>query len=206
MMCIAVKTGMKQNDIKIAVTGGIGSGKSTVCQIIRQMGYSVLSCDAVYADIVRDKAFIQKLANEFGDEILLSDGGLNRKKLSEIVFCDKAKLKRLDEITHPAIFEEMYRRAEGKGLTFFEVPLLFEGGYQKLFDCVVVVVRNKEKRIAEVMHRDGLSIDEVCRRIDNQFDYDNAQLGAYYVLNNDNDMPHLKQEVENLISKITLKK
>ena len=96
---------MTQNNIKIAVTGGIGSGKTTVCDIIKEQGYSVISCDEIYNRLLRDKSFLNSLVSEFG-HILNGDGTLSRKKLSEIVFSDKDKLARLNEITHPEIMKE----------------------------------------------------------------------------------------------------
>lgn len=89
---------MMQNNIKIAVTGGIGSGKSSVCQIIRSAGFPVLSCDEIYAELCADKKFLERLCEEFGD-ILYADGSLNRKKLSQIAFNDEAALKKLNNLT-----------------------------------------------------------------------------------------------------------
>lgn len=197
---------MKQSDVKIAVTGGIGSGKSTVCKFIRELGYPVFSCDKIYAELVQDKCFVAKLAEELGEDIVRADGSLDRGRLSAVVFGDAKKLKILDSITHPAIFKEMFARAEGKGLCFFEVPLLFEGEYRSLFDGVIVVLRKLESRIADVMRRDGLSEADICRRVDNQFDYDNGKLDGYYALINDGNIDDLRVEVKKLIAKITTEK
>lgn len=197
---------MKQSDVRIAVTGGIGSGKSTLCKFIGELGYPVFSCDEIYSELVRDREFVSVLAKEFGEEIVRADGSLDRARLSAVVFGDAEKLKRLNSITHPAIFKEMFARAEGKGLCFFEVPLLFEGDYQTLFDGVIVVLREKESRIVGVVRRDGLSKADICRRMANQFDYDNGQLDGYYVLNNDGNTDDLRAEVKKLIEKITTEK
>ena len=94
-----MKTGMKQNNIKIAVTGGIGSGKSTVANIIKEQGYAVFSCDEIYNELLRDEAFIKKLTQKFGTEIL-TDERLNKPKLAQIVFNDEKKLEELNGITH----------------------------------------------------------------------------------------------------------
>lgn len=197
---------MKQSDVKIAVTGGIGSGKSTVCEFISELDYPVFSCDKIYAELVQDKRFVAKLAEELGEDIVRADGSLDRGRLSAVVFGDAKKLKILDSITHPAIFKEMFARAEGKGLCFFEVPLLFEGEYRSLFDGVIVVLRKLESRIADVMRRDGLSKADICRRIDNQFDYDNGKLDGYYTLINDGNIDDLRVEVKKLIVKMTTEK
>ncbi len=196
---------MMQSDIKIAITGGIGSGKSTVGRIISDYGYCVFSCDAVYAEIVRQPQFVNMLATEFGKTIRSADGGLDRGELSRLVFSDCKKLKRLNEITHPLIMEKMFSMAKGKGLCFFEVPLLFECDYEDKFDGVIVVLRDREKRIAEVVRRDGLSRQEVCARMCNQFDYDNAEFDGYFVIHNDGTLETLNWQVADLLSEIASK-
>ena len=99
---------MKQNKIKIAVTGGIGSGKSTVCKIINSLGYPVYSCDEVYKSVLRDGQTVAELVKEFGKQILNFDGSLNRPALSAIVFDDEEKLKNLNKITHLKIFKKLF--------------------------------------------------------------------------------------------------
>ena len=171
---------MKQSK-KIAVTGGIGSGKSTVMKIIAGKGYPIFSCDEIYSQLTSDRNFLNILRHSFGD-ILNSDGTLDRKKLSEIVFNNPAKLAELDKITHPAIYKEMFRMAdEAGGICFCEVPLLFESGAESLFDGVIIVMRNEEQRIKSVTARDKLPEQDVKKRISNQFDYNSADFAMYYV-------------------------
>lgn len=192
---------MKQNNIKIAVTGGIGSGKTTVCNLIKEFGYPVFSCDEVYAELLNGNELAKKIAGEFGEGIL-TDGKIDRSKLSEYVFNDKLKLEKLNEITHRKIFEEMFSRAEDcKGLVFFEVPLLFEGNYQNLFDGVVVVLRAEEDRISSIVKRDNLTVEQIKTRIKNQHNYDNCEFAQYYVIHNRGQIDDLR----GIISKILLK-
>ena len=99
---------MKQNK-KIAVTGGIGSGKSTAMKMIKEHGFAVFSCDEVYADLVKDKRFLKKLCDIFGD-VVTPGGQLDRKKLATIVFSDKNALEKLNAFTHPEIYRELFRR------------------------------------------------------------------------------------------------
>lgn len=193
---------MRQNKI-IAITGGIGSGKSTVAKILRDKGYSVYSCDEIYAELTRDKEFLEKLNGQFGD-ILNADGWLNRKKLSQIVFADAEKLKLLNSITHPAIYDRILTLSSGRDdVCFFEVPLLFEDGKENMFDEVIVVLRDKEKRIEEVMRRDELSEEEVISRINNQFNYENYNFAKYYVIHNDYDLNYLRSQIDKLLLKLT---
>lgn len=196
---------MKQNNIKIAVTGGIGSGKSTVCKIIAGKGYPVFSCDEVYAQIAESEKFVREIEKVFGSEYLTAEGRIDRKKLSALVFSDEKELAKLNGITHPMIFSEMFALAESeKGTVFFEVPLLFEGGYQNLFDGVIVVLRDMEARIKSVMERDKLSYEAVKKRILNQFDYDKNDFAQYYVTHNYGNIGDLSANIDRLMSKITI--
>ncbi|MGN0807553.1 MAG: dephospho-CoA kinase [Candidatus Coproplasma sp.] len=195
---------MKQNKIKVAVTGGIGSGKSTVCKIIGGHGFPVYSCDEVYKTVLQDEITVEELKKEFGKEIINTDGSLNRTSLSAIVFADENKLEKLNKITHPKIFEKLFSISEGdSGVVFYEVPILFEGNYQNLFDKVLVVLRDKGNRIASVMSRDNLSEEEVNNRVNKQFNYDNTDFAKYYVIHNDGNFDDLSQEIDKLLSKIT---
>ena len=195
---------MKQSK-KIAVTGGIGSGKSTVMKIIAGKGYPIFSCDEIYSQLTSDSDFLNTLRHSFGD-ILNSDGTLDRKKLSEIVFNNPAKLAELDKITHPAIYKEMFRMAdEAGGICFCEVPLLFESGAESLFDGVIIVMRNEEQRIKSVTARDKLPEQDVKKRISNQFDYNSADFAMYYVIHNNGDLSELEWQTEEIIKKINEK-
>lgn len=195
---------MKQSK-KIAVTGGIGSGKSTVMKIIAGKGYPIFSCDEIYSQLTSDSDFLNILRHSFGD-ILNSDGTLDRKKLSEIVFNNPAKLAELDKITHPAIYKEMFRMAdEAGGICFCEVPLLFESGAESLFDGVIIVMRNEEQRIKSVTARDKLPEQDVKKRISNQFDYNSADFAMYYVIHNNGDLSELGWQTEEIIKKINEK-
>lgn len=195
---------MKQSK-KIAVTGGIGSGKSTVMKIIAEKGYPIFSCDEIYSQLTSDRDFLNILRHSFGD-ILNSDGTLDRKKLSEIVFNNPAKLAELDKITHPAIYKEMFRMAdEAGGICFCEVPLLFESGAESLFDGVIIVMRNEEQRIKSVTARDKLPEQDVKKRISNQFDYNSADFTMYYVIHNNSDLSELEWQTEEIIKKISEK-
>lgn len=196
---------MKQSNIKIAVTGGIGSGKTTVCNLIKKIGYPVFSCDEVYAELINSGKLTERLVGEFGEENL-TEGKIDRRKLSACVFGDEEKLQKLNEITHPKIFEEMFSQAEAfSGLVFFEVPLLFEGGYQNLFDEVIVVLRRVEDRILSVKLRDNLSDEEVRKRIDNQFNYDIDNFAQYYVIHNQGKINDMAGIIHDILLKITQK-
>ncbi len=179
---------MKTNVKKIALTGGIGSGKSYALQVLKDAGFFVVSCDEVYFDLFESAAFKRKLKKLFPSAVkgvfkLTAD----RKIISQIVFSDKTKLKALNDLTHPLILKECLKRTDGcgKAVAVIEVPLLFEGGYQNLFDGVIVLMRDKAERVASVMARSNLTETEVLARISNQIDYDALDKTPYTVVIND---------------------
>ena len=121
---------------KIAITGGIGSGKSLLLGFARELGYKAFSCDEIYKELLEKDFYIQALQRQF--PIVVENGKINKRKLSEIVFNDKEKLKQLNEIAHPFILQELERQMNEAltetSLVFAEVPVLFENGYEEDFD------------------------------------------------------------------------
>lgn len=195
------KIGMTQNSQKIAITGGIGSGKSTVCNIIKELGYPVYSCDKIYKELLAVPEFINRIADEFGQTAVVG-GRLNREALSAIVFGDGEKLKKLNSITHPAIMDMALKKMDSHALSFVEVPLLFENGFQNLFSGVIVVLRGREQRIAAVTSRDNLLQKDVELRIKNQLDYDNFDFSEYYVIHNCGNLSDLRLKITDILKKI----
>ena len=192
---------MTQSSIKIAVTGGIGSGKSAVCEIIKKQGYPVYSCDNIYSELLNSAEFLKKIDDEFCG-VLKSDGSLDRQALSEAVFNNEVELKKLNSITHPAIMSAALKKMEGEKLAFLEVPLLFENGFENLFDGVIVVLRDKEERIRSVMARDKIGREHVLLRTNKQFDYDNFDFAKYYVIHNCENLINLEQKTLETLQKI----
>lgn len=176
-----------KNHLTVAVTGGIGSGKSYLINVLKEKGFSTLSCDEIARDIFNLKKIKKELKILFptavSGKIFMT---IDRQKIADIVFHDKEQLKKLNALTHPVIVEETIKRSKKMpSPVFVEVPLLFEGNYQYLFDKVVVVTRDKTQRIQSVMDRSNLTEDAVKRRMDNQVDYDTLDLSNYIVINND---------------------
>lgn len=191
---------MMQNNIKIAITGGIGSGKSTVAEIITEKGFTVISCDKVYVDLLNNDEFVSKISEEFDG--ILTDGLLDKSKLSSLVFSDEQKLKRLNEITHPVIMEKAFELMSEHKVCFCEVPLLFEGGYERNFDYVLIVLRDLNERVASVVARDNICEEEVIKRIKAQFNYDNLDFTQYYVIHNNSNMDDLHKQVQKFLDNL----
>lgn len=192
---------MKPNNFKVAVTGGIGSGKSAVAGIIADSGFKVISCDDEYKKLLCESEFLNKLSMKF-DGVVTSDGLLDGRRLSEIVFNDRVELEKLNSLTHPLIMDRVLKAMQGEGLFFCEVPLLFEGGFEKLFDGVIVVLRNKSERIKSVTERDGLTLQQVENRIKNQCNYDNCDFKEYYVIHNNGNLSDLRQKTQIILQQI----
>ena len=131
-------------------------------------------------------------------------GAVNRRKLGAIVFSDPEKRALLESLTHPYIMKTLFREMEEaeKSPVFAEVPLLFEGGYERDFDGVLVVLREREDRVRAAAERDGLPREEAGKRLESQFDYDTADLTDYYVVHNSGKKEDLKENTKKLLRKI----
>ncbi len=189
---------MKQNK-RVAVTGGIGSGKSSLLAIFREMGYTVVSCDEVSARLWEDGAYRKELAQLFPDCVL--NGQLNKSVLSALVFADDLAREKLNAFSHPYILRRVLENMK-EGLCFAEVPLLFEGGYEGLFDAVIAVRRKRETRIAAVRTRSGLSREEVEQRMRCQFDESNLEEKNCMIVQNDGNLHDLHDAAKEIIKKL----
>lgn len=184
---------------KIALTGGIGSGKSTAGELLREMGYPVFSCDEIYAELSNEKDFLDLLASRFPD--CVTCGKLDRKKLSETVFSDEAALHALNALSHPLIYARLLKYMDKFPLSFAEVPLLFESGRESDFDEVFVVVREKSARIASIKARSGLSETEILARMAKQYDY--SSLPEFCkVIENNGTRSDLREKLQKMIASI----
>lgn len=159
---------------KIGITGGIGSGKSTVVAYLRKKGYTVFSCDEIYHEIMRSHAYIKQIKNVFPD--VVENGKINRQRLAEIVFSNPEKRQQLNDISHPMIMDKLQFdiKTIQNDVVFVEVPLLFEGNYEYLFDEIIVVVRALNERISSVCQRDGITVEQAQNRINAQMNYDDV--------------------------------
>lgn len=191
---------MRQNNLTVAVTGGIGSGKSCVLKIIKEVGYPTFSCDEIYAELLNDKTFLSGIESEFKG--VVKDRRLDRQKLARMAFASRENLNRLNSITHPRIMEEALMRSSEFKLAFLEVPLLFEEGLQNLFGGVIVVLRDLQSRILSVTQRDKIGKKEALDRINSQFNYDNFDFAEYYVIHNNSNLSDLRQKTLELLKEI----
>jgi dephospho-CoA kinase len=195
---------MMQNNCKIAVTGGIGSGKSVAVSIIKELGYPVFSCDQITAVLYENKTVLKGLKKIFPTAI---KGIFNlkaaKKEIARIIFSDKSKYEQLNDFLMPLILSELFDKLKGeKGLVFAEVPLLFERNLQNQFDHVIVITRDKNSRIESVIKRSNLTKEQVEERIKMQFDYDIFSPNKEIVIENDGSLESFREKIKNAVDNI----
>lgn len=196
---------------KIAITGGIGSGKSTAAKILQEIGFTCFSADKIYNDLLKNGDFVLEVSKRMGIEPIAVDGKitLDKKAVSNLVFGDKSELKKLNECTHPVVMSVLTNKishVKGEKFVFAEVPVLFEEGYDKLFDYVFVIKRNFDARLSNTMSRDGKNAEEVKRIVKSQIDYEKIpQSDNIIVVNNDGDIEELKAKLSGLMEAIEKK-
>lgn len=190
------------------LTGGIGSGKSSVAALLRERGVPVVDADELAREVVAPgSSGLGQVVAAFGPEMLAEDGSLDRKRLGSLVFADGELRKRLNAITHPLVrklsqqrFAELARR--GVTLAGYDVPLLFEVGLDAAFRPIVVVAASEAKQLERVAGRDGLAAEAVRARIAAQLPLDEKKKRADFVLENDGTLAELAAQVELLLPKL----
>lgn len=191
----------------IGITGGIGSGKSAVVEIIKDKGYVVLSADAISHEIMLPGTpVVERLAAVFGEDILdPSDRSLKRQELADKVFISEESTAKLNEIVQGAIKDELIRRLDAyirvdcEQLLFVEIPLLYEAGWDDLCDKVWCVTADEKTRIKRVMKRDGISRRSARIRIERQMPERQKISKADVVIYNDGTIEELNDKIDKAI-------
>lgn len=177
--------------MKIAVIGGVGSGKSTVLAMLKEHGETVIDCDAVYRDVKRSRAYKTQLAERFGD--VLTDGEVDNKKVAKAVLGDEKAMADLNAIAHPYVKKELDRLTEGLKRVFVEVQV-FEGGILKdYFDKVWLVVGDRQTRIDRVVSRDSCDSSRVEMIMAHQPPDETRRKEGYSVIVNDGSLRELRE-------------
>lgn len=190
----------------IGITGGIGSGKSTVSRYLKEKGYYVIDADLISRNLTsKNGEALPKIKEYFGEEVFNLDGTLNRKKLADIVFNDKDKLNILQSFTTDIVNKKMreeicsLREEKKMDLVFLDIPLLFETGDEAFLDETWLITCDMDIRIDRVSKRDNASKEEIRDRILNQMPDSVKEKLATRIIDNSLDEATLFSKIDNLL-------
>lgn len=177
--------------LKVGITGGIGSGKTTVCRIFEVLGIPVFYADLVAKEImVKDLILIEGVKTAFGQESYFETGALNNKHIAGIVFNNQLELEKLNALVHPAVFRAFDRWVAeipaNSPYILKEAALLFESASYKMCDTSILVTAPKETKLNRVTARDGVSAEQVLARMDKQFtDEQKLAMADHHIVNDE---------------------
>ncbi|WP_409345349.1 dephospho-CoA kinase [Paenibacillus sp. MBLB4367] len=187
----------------IGLTGGIACGKSTVADMLVRRGAILIDADRLAREVVEaGSPVLDAVAARFGQDVLLPDGSLNRKRLGEIVFQDKAARKDLEAILHPEIRKRMFGRMaslqaeQPDKLVAVDVPLMFESGLEGHFDEIMVVYVPRDVQVQRLMERDGLSLEQAELRLAAQMPIEQKKSLADIVIDNRGSVEDTERQVD----------
>jgi len=190
--------------VEVGLTGGIASGKSTVANFFKELGVYLIDWDVLAQEVVHPylKAW-EGIVKYFGKEVLNEDLTINRQKLGEIVFNDKEKLEKLNQIVHPEVFKEDERRVDkirrlnSEAVIIKDIPLLIEVGLQRFVDKVVVVYASEEIQIKRLVER-GAQLEEAKKRVKAQQPLEEKVKFADFVIYNNGSLEETRKQVERI--------
>ncbi len=193
--------------MKIGLTGGIATGKSSVGNILQKKGATIIDADKIVHKLMEpEQKLWYDIINAFGDGILLDNKQIDRKKLGEIIFKNQNKREKLNQITHPRVIAEiknkMDKLEDKNNIIVVEVPLLFETGIEDLFTEVWVVTTDKEIQIKRLKERDGLDLHAAKKRIGAQMPLNKKENLADRVIDNNGSEKELLDKINQLWQEI----
>mgnify|MGYP000881741337 CR=1 FL=1 len=198
----------KEGKVVVGLTGGIGSGKSTVSRILQKKGYPLIDLDKISHEVIEYPEVIEKLVKAFGEDILDENGKISRRKLGAVVFGNgnKEKLREINSIMHPVILAEMRRQVrlleKINKIVFVEIQLLFEVKWEKEFDVILLVYADRETQIKRVMERDGRTFEEVEKIINSQINLEEKKKKSDYVIDNTKKIEEVELEIEKILEEL----
>lgn len=190
----------------IGLTGGIGSGKTTIASYFKELGVPVYIADDGGKSVMQTQEVIDEIKSTFGKDIFDNEV-LNRAKLAEIVFKDKEELAKLNAIVHPAVkkhFEKWLEQYKNFEYVIYEAAILFESGRYKECDVVITVTAPEEVRIERVMQRDNSTREQVLDRMKMQWNDEKRISNSNFVINN-NNLKIAKEEVVKILKILNIK-
>lgn len=194
----------KQDSFKnaIALTGGIATGKSTVCNLLKLHGFLIIDADKIAHKLLDENS--QKIEELFGKKYV-ENGKVLRKELGKIIFSNEENKLKLEALLHPLIFQEIEKEAkvfeEQNKPYIVDIPLFFEKMHYPISKSIVIYTQ-KDLQIKRLQNRDNISKEEAMLKISNQMDIEEKKSLGTYIIDNSKDLKHLQNEVENLILKV----
>ena len=194
----------------IGLTGGFGTGKTTVLKLFKNSGAYTINADKLVHEILKKPTIIKKLSEVLGKEILIKKASktlINKKRMADIIFNTPQKRMAVEKIIHPEVIKTAKNikaktlSKEPEKIIIFEVPLLFEAGYENIFDNVIVVYCSKAKAI-ERIEKSGFSKKQALKRITVQMPISRKKAQADFLINNNVDIDALKPKVQAILIKI----
>lgn len=191
----------------IGLTGGVGTGKSTVAKMLQDFGHMVIDADQFAREVIETGTFgFRAVVENFGPEIL-EKGEISRPKLREIIFKDSEKRRLLERITHPlvqwrSLQEIQFHKAMGARTLVYDVPLLFEKGYKGRFQSIIVVACDPEEQLSRVRKRDNCTVEQARNIIQSQMPLETKKANADFVIDNSGTLSNLKAQIAELAKKI----
>ncbi|MCL1868680.1 MAG: dephospho-CoA kinase [Paludibacter sp.] len=182
---------MAKRPLIVGITGGIGSGKSTVARYLRHQGYKVYDSDIEAKKIQNSNADVRAATIQLFGNQAYTENEMNRAFIAKCVFEDKNLLQKLNEIVHPAVkddFSKWIKENSNEKIVFLESAILYESGFNSLVDKVLLISASKETRIRRVIRRDSATREQVVKRIENQTDTEELKQRADIVLYTDDDI------------------
>jgi dephospho-CoA kinase len=192
----------------IGLTGGIGTGKSTVARMLAQLGAAILDADAIGKSVVEeDPEVLHELQQEFGQDIVDDDGRLKRQELGHRIFGDLQKVERLNRIVHPHLIARLKQEEEkalrsGAPLVVVDAALIYEADLEEHFSHIVVVTASLPQRLERVRKRDEFTDEQIMQRIQSQIPIEEKEKHADTVLRNDGSVEELEKSVHELFQRL----
>ena len=196
--------------LRIAITGGIGSGKTVVTNYLEHLGFTVVDADVISREMTGPGGCaIERISEVFGPDIASIEKGLSREYIRTLIFSNNEMKQKFEDIVTKSVIKTINRilkgyELSGKSAVFVAAPLLFEYDMQDDFDAVWLVVADEAKRIARVAERDGLDTEMITRIIDSQLSDEEKSLLASDIIENNSTVDHLKDAVNVLLDKYKL--
>jgi len=187
--------------LKIGLTGGIGSGKSTACEIFSELGVPIIDADIVARKVVQaGMPALQLIKEKFGEDIITKDGLLDREKARDQIFTNEIDRKKLENILHPVIYERIVHETDNIDSSYciISIPLLLETEALEIIDRVLIIDVSEKLQLSRASVRDNASLNNIERIIRTQISRDNRLAAADDIINNEGDIENLRRQIHDL--------